>query len=163
MAAGAARAFGPTTVHVSAEWFNSTGLYTVIDSQPFQSQTSGETIDTAVRQELDSVVNVALGVEHVLGSGVKAYGGFHTDFSAASPDTLSNLSVALWDLYHFSGGATFDAFGQDFTLGGNVALGSRVIDKRDDDAARLIGLPDSADISVYQVTILLGFNFGFGG
>ena len=163
LAAGAARTFGSTSVHLSAEWFDAIDLYTVIDSQPFQGQTSGETIETAVRQELDSVVNVALGVEHVFGSGVKGYGGFHTDFSAASPDTLSNLSVALWDLYHFSGGATFDAFGQDFTLGANLALGSKIIDKRDDDASQLIGLPDSADVSVYQITVLLGFNFGFGG
>ena len=56
----------------------------------------------------------------------------------------------------------FDAFGQDFTLGANLALGSKIIDKRDDDASQLIGLPDSADVSVYQITVLLGFNFGFG-
>ena len=66
-------------------------------------------------------------------------------------------------LYHFSGGATFKAIGQDFTLGANLALGSEVIDKEDLGASQLIGLPDKAEVSIQQITVLLGFNFDFGG
>ena len=161
LAAGAARTFGATTVHLSAEWFKAVDLYTVIDSQPFLSQSPVEPVDTAVRQELDSVVNVAVGVEQILASGVKVYGGFHTDFSAADPSTRSNLSLAIWDLYHVSAGATFQTFGQEFTLGATVALGSELVDKRDDAPSTIIGLPDEADVSVRQITVLVGFNFGF--
>jgi len=161
LAAGAARTFGPTTIHMSAEWFQAVDLYTVIDSQPFAAQSSGDLIDTAVRQELDSVVNFAAGVEQVVHDGLKVYGGFHTDFSAASPTTVSDLSLALWDLYHVSGGVTFAAFGQDFTLGANLALGSERTGVEEEASLGLITLPESSDISVQQITILLGFNFTF--
>ena len=161
-AAGAARTFGPTTVHLSAEWFQAVDLYTVLDSQPFQSQTSDRTVDTLVRQELDSVTNVAIGVEHVFSDSLKGYAGFHTDFSAASPKTVSNLSMALWDLYHVSGGAAFSTLGQEFTLGVNVAIGSELIDRGEDERPP-VGLPTSVDVSVRQITVLLGFDFDFSG
>ena len=163
LAAGAARTFGATTVHFSAEWFQSVGLYTVIDSQPFQSQTSDRTVDTALQQELDSVVNAAVGLEHVFNPGLKAYAGFHTDFSALARSSQSNLSRALWDLYHFSAGATFQAIGQDFTLGANLALGDEVVSKEETGASAIIGLPDKTEVSIQQITVLLGFNFDFGG
>jgi len=163
LAGGASRTFGATTVHFSAEWFRSVDLYTVLDSQPFQSQTSDRTVDTAVRQELNSVVNVAIGLEHVFNPGLKAYAGFHTDFSALARNSQSNLSLALWDVYHISGGATFRAVGQDFTLGANLAFGGGVIDKEEAGDSTFIGLPDKTDVSVQQITVLLGFNFDFGG
>ena len=101
------------------------------------------------------VVNFAVGVEHVLSGGTKVYAGFHTHFSAASMDSQSDVSLAVWDLYHVSAGATFRAFNQAFTLGANVGLGSELVDKQAESPSALIGLPDSADVSVQQITVLL--------
>ena len=163
LAGGASHTFGATTMHFSAEWFQSVDLYTVLDSQPFQSQTSDRTVDTAVRQELDSVMNAAVGLEHVFNPGLKAYAGFHTDFSALARNSQSNVSLALWDLYHISAGATFQALGQDFTLGANLAFGGVAIDKQELEASARIGLPDQTEVSIQQITVLLGFNFDFVG
>ena len=48
---GAARLFGDTRLHFSAEWFAKADEFTVLDSEPFEAQTSGEIIDTTFFKE----------------------------------------------------------------------------------------------------------------
>jgi len=159
VAVGAGRTFGLTKVHVAMEYFTSVPLQTVIDSAPFVGQSDGREYPTAVREALDDVLNVGLGVEQEFSENVHAYFGFHTDFSAAGDNPEANLSSTRWNYYHISGGATLSAVGRRFTLGGNLALGGDelVIDPNDPFAP--IGFPPEVPVSSYKLTVLLGFSF----
>jgi len=159
VALGAARTFGPTSVHLSGEYFAPVDAYTVVDGQPFTGQTSGETINTAVIDELDDVFNFGVGIERVFSPDLLGYFGFHTDFNAASDNASVNLSHTRWNFYHFSGGATMNAAGTSFTLGGNLALASDTLKIDTDDPFSPIGLPPELQASSYKLTILLGFSF----
>jgi len=159
IALGASRTFGANTVHLTGEWFASTDAYTVIDGQPFEGQTGQGPFDTAVVEQLDSVVNVAVGVERRFSEDLLAYFGFHTDFNAASDSPAANLSDTKWNFYHFSGGATLGALGRTFTLGGELALASDTIEIDPKDPFAPIGVPASVPASSYKLTILLGFSF----
>jgi len=159
LAFGAARTFGPTSVHLSVEYFAPVDAHTVIDGQPFTGQSSGRTIDTAITDELEQVVNAGIGIEREFSPDLLGYFGFHTDFSAASTNPAINLSHTKWDFYHFSGGATFNAVGNSFTLGGELALASDVLEIDPDDPFRPIGLPPELQASSYRFTLLLGFSF----
>jgi hypothetical protein len=161
VAFGVSRTFGNTVLHASGEFFAPVGEYVVVDSQPFVSQTSGETIPTAVMDEADRVFNVALGVEQIFNEGLKAYVGFHTDFSSATENPTVNLTYSQWDLYHIGGGATFNAMGTDFTVGAVAALGNSVVEREHDQTFPPVGLPNGTEMSIQRITFLLGFNFGF--
>ncbi len=159
VAFGAGRSFGPTSLHLSLEYFARLSAYTVVDAQPFTGQTSGLDYDPKIVEELDDVVNLGVGVERVFSDDVLGYFGFHTDFNAASTNPRANLSLTKWDFYHVSGGATLNAAGTSFTLGGNLALASDqiVIDQGDPFAP--IGVPPELQASSYKLTVLLGFSF----
>ena len=159
LAVGASRTFGSTTLHFSTEWFEAVSLYEVLDAKPFASQSSGIEIDAAVREQLNSVVNIGVAAEHVFDEGLELYFGFHTDFSGTSRAPTSNLSFSKWDFYHVSGGATFGFQGTDLTLGANLALASDTVSSDADDPFRPVGLPDDAEVSAYRLTLILGFNF----
>ena len=159
VALGAARVFGPTTLHVSVEYFAPLDAYTVVDAQPFIGQTSGQPIDTRIIAELDDVVNVGIGVERVFNSDLLGYFGFHTDFNSASDAPQVDLSQTKWNFYHFSGGATLSAVGTSFTLGGDLALASDDLKLDPNDPFRPIGIAPSVQASSYKLTVLLGFSF----
>jgi hypothetical protein len=161
VAFGVSRAFGNTVMHASGEFFAPIGEYVVLDSQPFESQTSGEMIPTAIIDQGDSVFNVALGLEQIFNEGLKAYVGFNTDFSSATENQAANLAYSLWDLYHIGGGATFNAMGTDFTLGAILALGNDVVQHEGEQTFPPVGLPNGTDMKIQRITMILGFNFGF--
>ena len=75
-------------------------------------------------QELQSVFNFGLGMEHGFDNGVAVYGAGFTDFSA-STDATDDVSVANWNLYHLSGGVKFRFAGSRFTLGATYSFGSK--------------------------------------
>lgn len=161
VAGGVSRQFGNTVFHAAGEFFAPVGEYVVLDSQPFESQTSGEMISTAVVSEADSVLNVAVGVEQIFNEGLRAYVGFNTDFSSATENTAANLSYSHWDLYHLGGGATFNAMGTDFTVGVIGAFGNSVVQHDGEEFFPPVGLPNGTDMKVQRITLILGFNFGF--
>lgn len=156
---GAARLFGQTRLHFSAEWFAKADEFTVLDSEPFEAQSSGEIIDTALHHALDSVFNVAVGLEHTFSEGLQAYGGFRTDFSGLGQGSGNNGSVSYLDIYHLSAGAVFKAGGQDITLGGVIAFGSAAITR--EYKPQEIGKGSSADWRYLRFTFVVGINLVF--
>jgi hypothetical protein len=157
---GAARRFGKTRVHIAAEWFNEASQFAILDTEPFQAQSTGELIDTDLTRELNHVFNVAVGVEHDLNERLYGYGGFRTDFSGLGRESSGNDAVTLLDIYHMSGGATIRIRDSEFTAGGVFSFGSAPI------ARELVipGLPDltrEATVSYFRFLAILGFSFDF--
>jgi long-subunit fatty acid transport protein len=157
---GAARRFGKTRVHLAAEWFNRTDLFTILDTEPFQGQSSGETISTDLVRELDHVFNVAVGVEHDVSERLHGYAGFRTDFSGLERTSLGNDGITLLNIYHVSGGATVKIKNNEFTLGGVFSFGDAPV-------ARELVIPGEleytreANVRYIRVLAILGFSFDF--
>jgi len=121
---GAGYRLGKHRIHVSAEWFDKVGRYTVIDTEPFDGQSTGEPFPYQIENELNSVLNYGIGAEFYLIEDLDLFVSYVTDFSAAVPNTTTNLTVSTWDIYHFSTGASFSIGRSEFTLGVNYAFGS---------------------------------------
>jgi hypothetical protein len=155
--AGASRLYGATKVYASAEWYAPVGRFTVIEVSP-DSPEAGR-----VTQELGSVLNAGLGVEHILSNDVSVYGAFHTDFSASVGSARANLAVSDWDIYHLSGGVSFRIHDNRFTLGASWAKGKkeRALDSPiPPETVPGAGIGSEVQIRYSKLTFLLGFVFG---
>lgn len=153
---GASRSFGATRLYLSGEWFQSIGPYAILDTEPFQSQSSGETLTSDIVHELGSITNFAIGIEHALSAGRRLYGSFWTDFNAVEEESVANVSGSPFDLYHFGGGYSFLVGSSDVTLGAVVALGSAETSLNLKPPALGSGMVDT---SYLRVTFIFGFNF----
>jgi hypothetical protein len=157
---GAARRFGKSRVHLAAEWFNETSPFTVLDTEPFQAQSSGETITTDLVRELDQVFNVAVGLEHDVNERLHGYAGFRTDFSGLNRSSSGTDAVTLLNIYHVSGGATVMVKDNEFTLGGVLSFGSAPI-ARDLIIPEGLEFSTEATVSYFRFLAILGFSFEF--
>jgi hypothetical protein len=144
---------------MSAEWFAPLDRFTVIEL-PAESDRQYR-----LPQQLKSVFNIGLGVEHEFGNGVVVYGAGLTDFSASTGDPVVNIAVSNWNLYHLSSGAKFAFAGSRFTLGATYTWGGKprplptLVPSGSLPGA---GVDAELDISYRRVVVLLGFLFGEG-
>ncbi len=152
---------GKFKFHASAEWYDALEKFFVLDTEPFESQGSGETLTNDLTHELKSITNYGFGVDFFSSESLILSGSFVTDFSARIPGTETNLTVSTWDIYHISGGTTFKVGNSDLTIGLEYAFGSKEIDQQIDITNP--GNDGNADINkVSEVTtrrikILIGF------
>ena len=155
--AGASKSVGPARLYVSAEWFAPVSRFTVI-ALPEASTQAGQ-----LTQELGSVLNGGVAFEYTLSEAVSVHGAFHTDFSASVGGSEANVAVSDWDLYHFSGGASFRIRDNRFTLGVLWARGgqTRPLDTPlPPEDVPGIGLDRPVEIRYSKITFLLGLEFG---
>jgi len=126
---GASFGWGSMRLHAAAEWWGAVDRYNVLEGQPFVIQTpSGDSAVTAVvSEELKSVFNFGLGLEHRFSPNVSGYAGYHTDRTARPSDSAPDASVTAWDLNHVTAGITFNAWRSNFAVGASAAFGSRPI------------------------------------
>lgn len=154
---GASRRVGHTRLYASAEWYGRVDRFTVLAVPAGSAEAAG------VTQALRAVLNAGLGFEHVVSDDVSIFGAFHTDFSAAEGGGAANVSISDWDLYHWSGGASFRVRDNRFTLGASWARGhkTRPIASPVPPASLPGGwLGTDVDIRYSKLTFLLGFVFG---
>ena len=149
---------GPTKWHMSAEWFAPVEQFNVIAlpdpdaDAPFK-----------LTQELKSVFNIGLGVEHDFGNELVLYGAGLTDFTASTGDPAVNIAVSNWNLYHLSGGVKFRFAGSRFTLGATYTFGGKPRPLPQFVPPELLpgGDPgEQLDIRYRRIVVLLGFLFG---
>jgi hypothetical protein len=157
---GASWRRGGMRVHLSAEWFAPVGRFTVLSLPPGES---GSTRTTELAQQLASVLNAGIGVEHDFGSSVSLYGAFRRDFSASVGDPTINAAISDWDLYHVSAGFAFRIGDSRFTLGATGSFGGSTrplatpIPPEDLPGA---GLDSPVELRYRRLVFLLGFLFG---
>jgi hypothetical protein len=151
---------GATRWHASAEWFAPVDRFTVLD---LPQQDEDEQL--ILSQQLKSVVNFGLGLEHDFQNGTVVYGAAYTDFSASVGDPEINVAVSNWNLYHLSAGVQFRVISNRFTLGATYSFGSAgrpLSSGIPEEPLPGVGLADTLDVSYKRVVVLLGFLFGDG-
>ena len=129
VAGGGAWRRGSVQLHASGEWFAATGYFDVMNGPA----TEGTGLQLTVVQDLQAVFNGGVGAEYWFGGiqagrsarGTAVYGSFSTDFTA-SPDVIANeASTSSMNLYHVTGGTSFDSGSSRFSLGVSYSFGSR--------------------------------------
>jgi hypothetical protein len=137
---------GRHKLHVSGEWYSEIPRYTLLQSQPHTSQSSGEVRSFQLVDELKAVVNAGIGAEFYLSEKISLYASGSTDFSAVGNDIarfsenlpVARNSVISADFYHAALGLFFDFPGLDLTLG-TARTGAR------QNFARPIDFPEEGD------------------
>jgi hypothetical protein len=162
VAAGGAWLRGSTRVHFAAEWYAPISSFTVLDPAAFASSPAGPSYDPQLLQQLESVVNAGLGVEHEFSRDLSVYGAFHTDQSAAPPDRRLSVGASDWDLYHLTAGTAFRMANMRFTLGAAYVFGGRTETLFQQLPANLPSVSETPAVRVRysRLTFLLGFVFG---
>jgi hypothetical protein len=160
-------------LHFSAEWFGPVSGYTLLESEEFIGQTSGDTLSFRIVDDLKSVLNFGLGYEYLFSDRYSVHTSFATDRSAVRGDVngwftdsgeISNSTLRK-DFFHFGGGAslTFDAV--EFTLGATYTTAAQRFERPLDPLG--VGEdppPESGETSLLsadRVRFLFGFELFF--
>ena len=150
--------------HVATEWFDRVDV-TVLDPEPFQSQTdSSVVVDANVTNVMKSLLNVAVGYEHTFSDKYSGYATFYTDRTGAELGDSSVTTTTPWDLWTFGAGAIFSVGRSEFTTGLTYKFGGRedigdydlVPDEEFDD-----DLLSRTSGRFWRLTLVLGFKLEF--
>jgi hypothetical protein len=57
---GVARTFGSTGLYLATEWFQQVDPYAILDTEPFEAQSSGASLSSDVTHQLKSATNVSI-------------------------------------------------------------------------------------------------------
>ncbi|NNC18703.1 hypothetical protein HRD49_11340 [Corallococcus exiguus] len=161
---GVSRSFGESTaVYASLEGYARVSSLSLVDAEPIVPRGTTETINGGYDFALKPLLNGALGVEQALGERVRVYLSGHTDFSALDSTPGTNALLGGWDLYHVASGIHFLLGRSRFTLGGNLAWGSKQTDRLAETFQQLgLSAPmRTLDVRYFQATLLIGASFSF--
>jgi hypothetical protein len=157
---GCAYRLGKTIFHLSAEWYDAISRFNVLDTEPYESQSSGETLTNDLTHEAKSLINFGLGMDYFASDSLIFSLSVTSDFSAYVDNTTSNLAAySAWDLIHIAAGSTFNFFKSEITVGVVYSFGSQTINNNinitPDDDNNSVGRQSEFDYS--QIKVLLGF------
>ncbi|MCZ6916540.1 MAG: hypothetical protein O7I93_07175 [Gemmatimonadetes bacterium] len=158
--AGGALRIGKTRLHASAEWFEATAPYVVIQGEDFVSQAPAQVVPVDAVQELAEVLNWGAGLEHAISPSVSAYASYSTDNSGLSEDIeRAGLSALPLDISLISAGSDFVLGPARFTLGLGYAWG-RKVDQALTDVLQQED-PNFEAVFVYRsIRVIFGFEIG---
>jgi len=159
--AGGGYRIGKFKIHLSAEWYDAVDLFSVLDTEQYISQGSGDTLTNDLSNELKSVINYGIGLDFFSNENLSISASFVTDFSARVPNTETQLVISNWNFYHISGGATFKLGKSDITLGLEYAFGSnkikQPIDLTDPNNEKDPDLVNESKVTSSRIKFLIGF------
>ena len=162
LAAGWAYRFRRSAIHLGTEWFAPLSQYDVMDAG-LSEMVGGTLLSRRLTDELGSVVNFGMGLEHTFNERISYFGSLRTDFSAYVRESDANLAITQWDLYHISSGATVRFRSVDVTLGVTYAFGSDDLPTRSNlsnaSPQNPLGGPSEVRVHYQSFRILFGFAF----
>jgi len=156
---GAAYRLDKYKFHFSAEWYDAVKEFYVLDSEPYQSQSSGEILTNDLTHQTKSIINYGLGIDYFAADSLIFSVSFISDYSAKSEDVKLDQPQALGlNLFHISAGSTFKVWKSLLTLGLVYTYGSQSIG---DNINLNVGdnsiLSSEAKLQYQQIKVLLGF------
>lgn len=166
IAFGGARQFGATKVHVAAEWFNSISRYKILDPESYETQSvPGQMEEYNLEYAAESVFNFGVGVDHAYTETFSLFSSYRADFSMTPKDLDNEISIAVWDLNHLTGGASFQFLSMEFTAGLQFSWGTGDSDRfasfNVEETGDINGTFADREVSYRRLKALLGFNLPF--
>ncbi len=146
---------GNARINASAEWFDAIDPYVVMEGEDFTGQVPVQVGRIDVVQEVDDVLNWAVGVGYSLTESIIGFGSFATDYTGVTDDIeRADLSIQPFDLYSAFLGTEFDVTRARVTLGAGYGWGNAPADRITD----LIGDEEiQAQYVYHRFRILFGF------
>lgn len=156
-------------LHISSEWFSAIPNYTILQSDEFIGQSTGETLQIVVKDDLISTINYGLGLEVFINTNLSLFGSFATDFAPVEGDTrrlseftgVINDNTFKADIFHLGFGVDIKTKFADLTIGATYASSK-------EDIKRTFTIDDGQDPVTSDAQILysrwrflLGFEFHF--
>ncbi|MGW8267933.1 MAG: hypothetical protein ACWGSQ_16320 [Longimicrobiales bacterium] len=170
---GAGVTWGNAVIHVAGEWYSAVPKYVVTEAEPFQAQSTGELTEYRVVEELESVVNGAIGIEWHRGENLSLFASVASNASAtprerssflALLDEVSTTSVRL-NLPQVGGGFVVSTSYFDLTLGGSYSWASDLLERPvnlpDGGGGPIFGGGENAKYVASRWRFLVGFSFPF--
>ena len=170
VAMGAGIRLGKRSIlHLSTEWFAPIPEYTILQSNEFTGQSTGQTLQIVVQDNLQSTINYGLGLEIFVNKNLSFFSSFATDFAPVDSDIrrLSEFTSAIndntfkADIFHFGFGTDFRTKFADLTIGATYATSK-------EDVKRNFTIDDGQDPVTTDAQILysrwrflIGFEFHF--
>ena len=157
---GGAYNFGKVKLHLSAEWYDAISNYDVLDSEPYVSQSSGETLTNDLTHEAKSIINFGLGLDYFASDSLIFSLSVTSDFSAYVENTTTNLAAySAWDLIHIAGGSTFHIWKSEVTVGAVYSFGSQTFENKINitPGADNNSVGRQSEFRYSQIKVLLGF------
>ncbi len=166
---------GNFTVHASSEWYGAVDRYSILVSEPFIGQSTGDTLQYRISGEAESVVNVGIGLEYRWSDAFSAFGSVATDNSSA-PTAENEISVGDLeiddksfggDFVILAGGVDLKTRWADLTIGATYAASSQEVSQFVDfpnEGEEDPGLDPEGNTSQFRYSkwrFLLGFSIPF--
>ncbi|TDI67585.1 MAG: hypothetical protein E2O86_08885 [Bacteroidetes bacterium] len=156
-------------LHLSSEWYSAIPYYTILKSEPFEGQSTGETLQLEVVETLGSVLNAGLGLEMYLNDNVSLFASFATDFSAldTDPKRLTELGGVLnnttfrANIWHMGFGTDIKTKFADLTIGATYATANETIDRNITIDDGQDPVTENAKIFYSRWRFIIGFSFPF--
>jgi hypothetical protein len=160
--AGASYGWTKSRIHAAVDWNGEVPRYTVLETPAFTVSTpSGDsTVQAAVLDQVKSVLNWGLGIEHRFSPKWGGYASYHTDFSGHREGDTPGLSMTRWDLQDVTVGSTIRVGRSDFALGLSGAFANRPVVRVPDPPP---GGPAQGELktNVLLVTVVVGWKISF--
>jgi len=140
-----------TTLHLSVEWFDRVSRYSILESEPFIGQSSGDTIHSRLVDDLKSVINFGAGIEYYLNEKLSVFGSYSTNFSPVrsnvsgivSSEEETNNTIVRADFNNTSFGFVLKANRVELNLGAGYTFGK-------DTFSRPIDFPEDAQGDIFK-------------
>ncbi len=156
-------------LHFSGEYFATVPEYVILQSSPFEGQSTAEMLQMTVVTEVAPVINYGVGLEIFISKNLSMFGSFATDFAAIDSDEnwITELNSVFSDntfradIFHFGFGTDIKTKFADLTVGATYAS-SRELIKREltiDDGNDPV--TSDAEIIWSRWHFLIGFEFHF--
>jgi hypothetical protein len=165
--------FKKAILHLSAEWFDKVNEYSILETVPFNAQSTGDTLSFTVVDEMKPVFNYGIGLEWHFNKMISGFVSFATDYSGvtsgitrfAELDFETTNSVFQADFFKTGGGVSLNTKKIDITIGVVYTGASQQIE-------RPINFPDEGNDPIFdsglksnlkfrQWRFILGFSFPF--
>ena len=163
--------FKKAIIHLSAEWYDKVPQYTILDTDPFIGQSSGDTLTFSLVDALNPVFNYGIGLEINLSDKISVYASAATDYSGVISDITrfseleeeASNSVFQADFLKFGGGFMLNTSWAEITLGATFTGASeelkRPINFSGDEPVFDSEVPMTLTFSKWR--FILGFSFPF--
>jgi len=144
--------------HFSVEWYNAVKQYYVLDTEPFESQSSGEVLTNDLSHQTKSVTNFGFGIDYFAADSLIFSASFISDYSAKSDEIVLGQPQSIgFDLFHISAGSTFKIWQSLLTLGLVYTYGSQDFGENINLVPGSDDISNEANIEYSQIKVLLGF------
>lgn len=165
---------GKTRSSISAEYFRNIEKYTIFEDADdgFNGLSENPQIEEiSLQSENDAVLNVALGIQHIVSRKTTWLLGFRTDFDQGNSLLINNNAEYLGstgDIFHVSGGGMFRfgknlfSLGVDFGIGENRG-GQQLVDLTDVTQENIFSFSgkDNVTSRFYSMMVFITYDFIF--